>query len=276
MSAPRFLRAEQWAVLKEQLKGKDNRNWLVSYLCQCVQDEIFRAYHSDDPLSKSSEVVQVVGLTLYTAIINKLKARLPAKDRDRDEATLVRWYPERTATLLEQALGFLKDEWSKDAVKNPSDNLATRWLRLRPRLAVLPNVRGRSIHGETAELFVLEVYTIVWELLEQLPPRRRSRTPEELEDRLEDRKKILTQITNSLQQGTAKGPIPPVVTENFVQGFRNNWTGIWSFPRSEIALEIALRASRSRTLASNEYLLNRLHELRRRAAALERLFSKSR
>src|SRR5262245_49444365 len=123
MSASHFLPAEQWAVLKEQLQGRDNRNWLVSYLCQCVRDEIFRAYHSDDPLSKSPEVVKAVGFTLYTAIINKLKANLRKKDSDRDEATLVRWHPDRTATFLEQALGLLKDEWSKDVVKNPSDNL---------------------------------------------------------------------------------------------------------------------------------------------------------
>src|SRR5262249_9573931 len=123
MSASRFLPAEQWAVLKEQLKGEDNRNWLVSYLCQCVRDQVFLAYHSDDPRSKSPEVLQLVGLTLYTAIINKLKANLRPKDFHRDEATLVRWYPDRAATLLEQALDFLKDEWSKDVVKHPSDNL---------------------------------------------------------------------------------------------------------------------------------------------------------
>jgi integrase len=90
MSAPRFLPAEQWAVLKEQLQGEDNRNWLVSYLCQCVRNQVFLAYHSDDPRSKSPEVVKAVGFTLYTAIINKLKANLRKKDSDRDEATLLR------------------------------------------------------------------------------------------------------------------------------------------------------------------------------------------
>src|SRR5262249_16041682 len=241
MSAPRFLPAEQWAVLKEQLQGEDNRNWLVSYLCQCVWEEIVRAYHSDDPQSKSHEVVKAVAFTLYTAIINKLKVNLPKKDSDRDEATLVRWHPDRAATLLEQALGFFKDEWSKDVVKNSSDNLATRWLRLRPRLAILPNARGRSIHGETAELFVLEVYNIAMELLKPLPPIRRSSTEE-----LEDRKETLTQITKTLQQGTAKGPIPPVVKKIFARGLRNNWTGIWLLPRGQIALEIALRVNLSK------------------------------
>src|SRR5262245_33172114 len=108
MPAPRFLPTEQWIVLKEQLQGEDNRNWLVSYLCQCVRDQVFLAYHSEDPRSKSPEVVKAVGFTLYTAIINKLKANLPKKDSDRDEATLVRWHADRAATLLEQALGFLK------------------------------------------------------------------------------------------------------------------------------------------------------------------------
>jgi hypothetical protein len=263
VSAPRFWPSEagQWEALKEKLTAEDNLSWLLTLICWRVED-VFRAFQANDPLSKSPELTLALGHVLYRAVIEKLKSNLP-KDSHRDEATLIRWYPERTATLLEQASGFLIDTWRKDVEKNPSETLVTRCPRVLPRLTVLPNARGRSIHGETAELFILEVYEIAMELMENLP------APGEY------RKEILTQITQSLdlQQGTAKRPIPHVVAKIFLQGRRNNWTGIWSsLSRSELAREIALRARGNSSNTSPKHLLNHLKKLRDRAAALKRLF----
>jgi hypothetical protein len=79
-------------------------------------------------------------------------------DATRDDSTVLRYYPYQAAALLDQALGYAIDLGNADFIKHPKATLAERCQRLLPSLAHLPQMRGKSAHGKTSQLFTYVMY----------------------------------------------------------------------------------------------------------------------
>jgi hypothetical protein len=71
---------------------------------------------------------------------------------------LVRYYPDQTGDLINQALTHLVDIWVLHIRDHPSAHDADRVRDLLPRLSVLPSRRGRTNVGQTYYLYLLVIY----------------------------------------------------------------------------------------------------------------------
>lgn len=256
------------AELRRRLQASNNLDWLLTLTCRDIRAHILPACQTSDSsgIVLSTEGINYfiirIGKTLALAIIEKLKVYFP-KDAHKDEATLLRWQPDRAGALFEQALNRMRDLWIEDLKRHPSDFLPARCQRLLPSLTYLPDMRGKSARGEVSWLLLLVVYTDVLQLLDPFPRRIQFLT---LDD-LQQRERTLRKLRSSLPQD-----IPPATKMIFRDASDRDYERwLLSSSRDEIALEITVRvAERSGHKLTANYFSRLIPQLEVRAQRLDR------
>lgn len=145
------------AELREKLRAPNNLNWLLTFICTDLRDHLLRAFPPPDPPTVVGGLIKRLGRLLAQAVLDKL-ARYYPHDASKGFSALVRYHPDETGELVNQALCYLRDVWGTDFISSPRGTLATRVARLTPRLSVIPSRKGRSNIGATYQLYCLHVY----------------------------------------------------------------------------------------------------------------------
>lgn len=256
---------EDKSRLRRLFHGADNLDQLQYLICLYAQGCVFPTCPSADPADLQLVLVRRLGQELRAAILKKLKQYYP-NDAHRDEAALLRYYPDRGIDLLQQALSHLVDIWTDDQRKHMNDSddtLVLKCQRLLPMCADLPDVSGKSVLGRTSRLFGLVVYDDVMLLLRDLPQTPRILT----DDDEKQRKQLFNRILEALQSNqTGLTPPPPLrVTEIFVTAAHSNFKDWLTMARNDIALDVVAKI----TGRKPSYFLKTLKELRAEAAPLK-------
>jgi len=267
-SALFYLTPSERAELRRRLRAPDNLDWLLICICLRFRDHILPVFQTSDPngtVLSADDVayyVRRIGETVYRAVIEKLKGYLP-NEADKDEATLVRWYPDKAGELLEQALGRMVDLWNEDLIRHPTDFLPARCQRLLPSLTYLPDMRGKSAHGETSRLFLLVVYKDVLQLLDPFPRIIQFLT----EDDLQQRERTLQKLRRSLPQDIV--PVIKTIFHDASDQDYEHWLRLST--RDEVALEITVRvAGRYGHKLTTEYFRRLIPQLEAKAQRLDK------
>jgi hypothetical protein len=164
--------------------------------------------------------------------------------------------------LLYQAQGHLIDLWRGDFIKIPKATLAERCQRLLPALAHLPQMRGKSAHGKTSQLFTLVMYEDALRLLSSLSRRKGND--------LDRRKKILADLRKSQPED-----IHPGVARVIAEASDNDLDQWADQSKKEVALEIAVRSVQGTVPISSEWLRHLLSDLKAQARRLDRALKQS-
>jgi len=261
----RGLPLEDKSHLRRRFHGADNLDQLQYLICLYLQGCVFPTCPSADPADLQLVLIRRLGQELRAAILKKLKQYYP-NDVHRDEAALLRYYPDRGIELLQQALSHLVDIWTDDQrnhANDSDDTLVRKCQRLLPMCADLPDVSGRSALGRTSRLFGLVVYEDVMRLLRDLP-----QTPQILtDDEKKQRKQLFNQLLKALQSNqTGLTPPPPLrITEIFAAAAKANFEDWLTMARNDIALDVVAKIIGRRP----SYFLKTLKELRAEAAPLK-------
>ena len=265
MSGSRGLAQKDKAHLRRLFTGADNLDQLQYLICLYVQEFVFPTCPSADPADLKLVLIRRLSQELRTAIIKKLKDYYP-KDAHRNEGILLRYYPDRSIDLLQQALGHLVDIWTEDQrthKRDVDDTLVKKCQRVLPMCADLPDLRGRSALGNTSRLFSLVVYEDVKLLLQNLPPTPNILTNDHRKQRLE----LFFRILNALQRHqTGLTPLPPLcVADVFASAAQTNFEDWLQMSRSDIALDVVAKTTGQRP----DYFVRTLKKLRAEADLLE-------
>lgn len=139
-----------------------------------IRDWLFRVFppRSSLPAPAANELEKIVTAqlvaTLAGAVVDKLRQRY-RRDAARPEAVLIRTYPRQAAALVEQACGHLLDCWVDDCQRYRRAALAERAQRVLPKLARLPNRRGRTAFDGFNRLRYVVAYEDARRWLASLP-----------------------------------------------------------------------------------------------------------
>ncbi len=159
-----FLRGSR-SVFRQKLQSANNLDWLLTLAVWGFRDRWLKILPPISPRFGSVDgPVRGVGLALSRAVIERLRRQFPA-EADRDDATLVRYYPDQTAAILNQTLGHLDDVLSRDLMQRPGDPLESRVPRVLPKLMALPSRTGRSAESDLSKLRYLAAYEAAFEKL---------------------------------------------------------------------------------------------------------------
>ena len=251
-----FLTAEEKSSLRKKFQASNNLDWLVTLICWYVRDNLLRAFPASDLPGVRDYLLSRMGEAVHAAILEKLRQYYP-NDANRDDSTVLRYYPYQAAALLNQALGYLIDLWRGDFIKYPKATLAERCQRLLPSLAHLPQMRGKSAYGKTSQLFTLVMYEDARRLLSSLSRRNGNN--------LDRRKKILADLRKS-QSDDIHPRIARVIADASDNDL-DHWAGQ---SKKEVALEIAARAVKGTVPISSEWLRHLLSDLKAQARRLDR------
>lgn len=165
-----FLKGSK-GVFRQRLQSPDNLDWLLTLATWGFRDRWLKILPPASPSFGSFDgPVRGVGLVLSRAVIKRLRRQYP-KEAKRADSTLVRYYPDQAAALLNQALGHLDDTLTEDLVRYPTEPLDFRTPRVLPKLMTLPSRKGRSARSNVSALSYLAAYETVFE---KLPQRRES------------------------------------------------------------------------------------------------------
>ncbi len=267
-SALFYLTPSERAELRKRLRAPDNLDWLLICICLRFRDHILPVFQTSDPngtvlsADDTAWYVRRIGETVYRAVIEKLKVYFP-NEADKDEATLVRWYPDKAGELLEQALGRMVDLWNEDLIRQPSDFLPARCQRLLPSLNYLPDMRGKSAHGETSWLLLLVVYKDVLQLLNPFPRIIQFLT----QDDLQQRERTLRKLRRALPRNIH--PATKTIFRDASDQDYEYWLRLSS--RDEVALEITVQvAERNGHKLTANYLRRLIPQLEARAQRLDK------
>ena len=265
----RGLPQEQKERLRRFFTGTDNLDQLQYLICLYVQD-FLPTYPSSDPDDLKLILIRRLGQELRTAIIKKLRQYYP-KDAHRNEALLLRSYPDRAIELLQQALSHLLDIWIEDNKKVPNDTLVKKCQRLLPLLSSLPDLRGKSVRGKTSQIFGLVLYQDAKILLQRLP---RGTAQTLIEDDKKRRERFFSNILTALQAGDTglSSPPSPILIEAFRKAAENNFADWMRLSRTQIAGEIAAKAVGQ----SADYFIHSVKRLRNRAQTVNRFLKSAR
>ncbi|HXH20485.1 MAG TPA: hypothetical protein VNN10_00535 [Dehalococcoidia bacterium] len=139
-------------------------------LLHAVRDWLFRAFPPppDTPDALTKAVIARLVAALADAVIGKLRRRY-RRDTVRTEAALLRTYPGQAGALVEQACDHLLDCWIADCQRHPRASLVERAQRILPKLARLPNRRGRPILDGWSRLRYLVAHADARRWLTSLP-----------------------------------------------------------------------------------------------------------
>jgi hypothetical protein len=250
-----FLTTEEKSLLRKKFQATNNLDWLLTLVCWYVRDNLLRAFPASDLPGVKEYLLRRIGEVLHAAILEKLRQYHP-KDAKRDDSTVLRYYPDQAAALLNQALGYLVDLWRRDFIKYPKVTLAERCQRLVPSLAHMPQMRGKSAHGETSQLFMLVMYEDALRLLGTLPRKK--------DNNFATRKRILENLRKSQPDDVHPG-IVTVIAEASDNDL-DQWADL---SKKELALEIAARSVKGSAPISPEWLRHLLSELRAQARRLD-------
>lgn len=161
----RTMAASDRATVRELLQADNNLDWLLTYVCTGIRHMLTLW-----PLSDPPDVVQAyterLGQRLSQAILDKLLRYYPQAFRYGAQKLLA-YYPDRAGDLINQAICHFYDTFLDDAKAFPQSPLAERAQRLAPRLSALPNLRGKSVMGDTYRLWLYEVYERNYETVKQ-------------------------------------------------------------------------------------------------------------
>jgi hypothetical protein len=250
-----FLTTEEKSLLRNKFQATNNLDWLLTLICWYVRDNLLRAFPAPDLPGVKEYLLRRIGEALHAAILEKLRRYHP-NDAKRDDSTVLRYYPDQAAAVLSQALGYLIDLWRRDFIKYPKATLAERCQRLLPSLAHLPQMRGKSAHGETSRLFTLVMYEDALRFLSSLPRRK--------DNNLVIRKRILENLRKSQPDDIHPG-IARVIAEASDDDL-DQWADL---SKKELALEIAARSVKGFTPISSEWLRHVLSDLQAQARRLD-------
>jgi hypothetical protein len=257
-----FLAPDHAALLRQHFKAENNLDWLLTYLCRAVRDLLFRVFPPRAKPDEAQQCVRAIGEALSHAVLNKLREQHP-QEAHRDASKLVRWYPDRTGALVNQAINLLIAVWARDCVEHPRQLLRSRCQRLLPELGLLKSRRGRSASGKYAQLYFLWAYQEAMRILKRLPRSDPARG--------EFIRRAFRDITSRTPQSLLRSGVflHPDTGEIFFEISAEDLEN-WRFrSRHEIAQEVAVRAVRGRLSLGVETLHRLLPGPRRLAKEIE-------
>lgn len=109
---------------------------------------------------------------LIEAVTEKLKQYYPPSNK-KSADVLLRRYPARAGSFLDQAIGYLYDLCDEESKRAPQASLATAFDNILPALKKWPEVdmRGRPQHGTTSQLTYLALFEDTMKALKGLSRR---------------------------------------------------------------------------------------------------------
>ena len=263
---PSYLQGSDKARLRRLFCRHDNLDQLIDLIRIYVRDYVFPTCPSPDPDDLKIDLITDIGQELRKAILDKLKRCFP-KDAHREDTLLLKYYPDKGAALLQQALGYLVDIWVQDSklhLGSADDTLVKKCQRLLPSMSSLPVIRGKSAHGMTFKLCGLVVFDDVRVLLRGLP--RTKRQDNLSTDEIARRKRFFSKVLFALENNTThiSPPPPTIIKDLFSVASANGYEDWLRLSRTEIALDLAGQA----TGQTSDYFLHSISRLRIQARGL--------
>src|SRR6266581_1254592 len=115
---PAFLKPIDRAKMRWLFRAPNNLELLLAGICEWIPD-------LPEATDASREQIARTGRALAGAVLAKLARHYPKTAR-RGDSVLLKTHPDRAGNLVNQALNYLRDLWTKDLCEHPTDKADRR------------------------------------------------------------------------------------------------------------------------------------------------------